>query len=156
PVEAELGKLGIISDFIMSTADASMFLTEPKEAAAFIKKTQVDSLAIAIGTAHGPFKKDPKLAFDRIEEIKEQINIPLVMHGASGIPDKDIKEAVRCGINKININTDIRQVFTAAIKDIFEKKPDTYKIRAYLKPARSAAEELVRKKIELFGSAEKS
>ncbi len=153
-VEAELGKLGVISDLI-STADSSMFLTEPKEAKQFVKDTKVDALAIAIGTAHGPFKKDPKIAHDRIEEIKELIKMPLVMHGASGVPDKDIKEAIERGINKININTEIRQVFSKAIKDKFAGKPDTYKIRAYLEPGRSAVEELVKDKIELFGSVGK-
>ncbi len=155
PVEAELGKLGVISDFIMSTADASMFLTNPKEAARFVKETNVDFLAIAIGTAHGPFKKEPKLDFERMIEIKELLKMPLVMHGASGVPDRDVKRAVECGINKININTDIRQEFSRAIKDVFAKKPDTFKIRAYLEPARNAAEELVKRKIELFGSAGK-
>ncbi|NOQ38389.1 class II fructose-1,6-bisphosphate aldolase [archaeon] len=154
-VEAELGKLGVISDLIMSTADASMFLTNPKEAKKFVKETKVDALAIAIGTAHGPFKNKPKLAFDRIEEIKDLLNMPLVMHGASGVPDCDIKKAIDCGINKININTEIRQVFSEAIKDVFARKPNTYKIRAYLEPARDASEELVKRKIELFGSAGK-
>jgi len=151
-VEAELGKLGVISDLIMSTADASMFLTNPKEAKKFVKETKVDTLAIAIGTAHGPFKNKPKLAFDRIEEIKDILKMPLVMHGASGVPDCDIKRAIDCGINKININTEIRQVFSEAIKDVFARKPNTYKIRAYLEPGRTAAEELVKNKIELFGS----
>ena len=155
PVEAELGKLGVISDFIISTADASMFLTNPQEAKRFVKETKVDSLAIAIGTAHGPFKNKPKLAFDRIEEIKDILKMPLVMHGASGVPDTDIKKSIECGINKININTEIRQEFSKAIKDVFAKKPETYKIRAYLEPGREAAEELVKRKIELFGSAGK-
>ncbi|MBW6462482.1 MAG: class II fructose-1,6-bisphosphate aldolase [DPANN group archaeon] len=155
-VEAELGKLGIISDFIMSTADASMFLTNPEEAKRFVKETKVDALAIAIGTAHGPFKNKPKLAFDLIEEIKALLKMPLVMHGASGVPDQDIKRAVEAGINKININTDIRQAFSASIKNTFARKPDTYKIRAYLDPARTAAEDVVKRKIELFGSAGKA
>jgi len=155
PVEAELGKLGVISDLIMSTADASMFLTNAKEAKQFVDETKVDSLAIAIGTAHGPFKKEPKLDFERMIEIKELLKMPLVMHGASGVPDRDIKRAIECGINKININTEIRQVFSKAIKDVFARKPDTYKIRAYLEPARNASEELVKRKIELFGSADK-
>ena len=87
------------------------------EAKLFVDKTKVDYLAIAVGTAHGVYKGEPKLDFDRIKAIKEAVNIPLVLHGSSGVPNDAIEKAVSLGINKINIDTDLRIAFTDAIKD---------------------------------------
>ena len=100
-VEAELGKIGGTEDHITVDEKNATF-TDPKEAKRFADETNVDSLAIAVGTAHGLYKGEPKLDFDRIKIIKEMTNMPLVLHGSSGVPADSIKKAVSLGINKIN------------------------------------------------------
>ena len=120
-VEAELGRLSGVEDQI-SVDEKDAIYTNPKEAVQFVKETNLDYLAIAIGTAHGKYIGNPELDFDRLDEIKKLVNIPVVLHGASGIPEDSIKRAVSLGVNKINIDTDLRQGFTDAIKNLFEKK----------------------------------
>ncbi|QQY79202.1 fructose-bisphosphate aldolase class II [Keratinibaculum paraultunense] len=151
-VEAELGKIGGTEDNVTVDEREATF-TDPEEAKKFVEETNVDSLAIAVGTAHGLYKGEPKLDFDRIKEIKEITNIPLVLHGSSGVPDESIKKAVSLGINKINIDTDLRVAFTNAIKDFLEKNPDNIDPRKILGPAREAMKEAVVEKMKLFGSA---
>lgn len=151
-VEAELGKIGGTEDNVTVDEREATF-TDPEEAKKFVEETNVDSLAIAVGTAHGLYKGEPKLDFDRIKAIKEIINIPLVLHGSSGVPDESIKKAVSLGINKINIDTDLRVAFTNAIKDFLEKNPDNIDPRKILGPAREAMKEAVVEKMNLFGSA---
>jgi len=151
-VEAELGKIGGTEDNVTVDEREATF-TDPEEAKKFVEETNVDSLAIAVGTAHGLYKGEPKLDFDRIKEIKEITNIPLVLHGSSGVPDESIKKAVSLGINKINIDTDLRVAFTNAIKDFLEKNPDNIDPRKILGPAREAMKKAVVEKMKLFGSA---
>lgn len=151
-VEAELGKIGGTEDDItVDEKDAT--LTDPKEAKTFVDETGVDYLAIAVGTAHGVYKGEPKLDFDRIKVIKELLGIPLVLHGSSGVPADAIKKAVSLGINKINIDTDLRVAFTQAIKDYNEKNPDNIDPRKVLIPAKEAMKEVIKEKMILFGSA---
>ncbi|HHT67819.1 MAG TPA: class II fructose-1,6-bisphosphate aldolase [Limnochordia bacterium] len=151
-VEAELGKIGgVEDDIVVDAADASF--TDPKEAAEFVERTGVDALAIAIGTAHGVYKGEPKLDFKRLEEIAAATDVPLVLHGASGIGDEQIRKAVPFGITKINIDTDLRVAFSQAIKDVLAKNPGEIDPRKILGPARDAMKEVARKKMRLFGSA---
>lgn len=151
-VEAELGKIGgVEDDIVVDAADASF--TDPKDAAEFAERTKVDALAIAIGTAHGVYKGEPKLDFKRLEEIAAITDVPLVLHGASGISDEQIRKAVPHGITKINIDTDLRIAFSQAIKDLLAKKPDEIDPRKILGPARDAMKEVARTKMRLFGSA---
>lgn len=151
-VEAELGKIGgVEDDIVVDAADASF--TDPKEAAEFVERTGVDALAIAIGTAHGVYKGEPKLDFKRLEEIAAANDVPLVLHGASGIGDEQIRKAVPFGITKINIDTDLRVAFSQAIKDVLAKNPGEIDPRKILGPARDAMKEVARKKMRLFGSA---
>ena len=151
-VEAELGKIGgVEDDIVVDAADASF--TDPKEAAEFVERTKVDALAIAIGTAHGVYKGEPKLDFKRLEEIAAITDVPLVLHGASGISDEQIRKAVPHGITKINIDTDLRVAFSQAIKDLLAKKPGEIDPRKILGPARDAMKEVARTKMRLFGSA---
>ncbi|MFS8540625.1 MAG: class II fructose-1,6-bisphosphate aldolase, partial [Tissierellales bacterium] len=112
-VEAELGKIGGTEDDI-TVDELEATFTDPDEAKIFVEETGVDSLAIAVGTAHGVYKGEPKLDFDRIRKIKELVGIPLVLHGSSGVPADSIKKAIEAGINKINIDTDLRIAFTKA------------------------------------------
>jgi fructose-bisphosphate aldolase class II len=151
-VEAELGKIGGVEDDIVVNAREATF-TDPKEAAEFVERTKVDSLAIAIGTAHGVYKGEPQLDFKRLEEIAAITDVPLVLHGASGISDDQIHRAVPHGITKINIDTDLRVAFSQAIKDLLAKNPDEIDPRKILGPAREAMKEVARRKMRLFGSA---
>ncbi|MGI6365671.1 MAG: class II fructose-1,6-bisphosphate aldolase [Bacillota bacterium] len=151
-VEAELGKIGgTEDDIVVSDREASM--TDPGEAKEFVDRTGVDALAVAIGTAHGPYKGEPKLDFERLQKIRDIVDIPLVLHGASGVPEEAIKKAIGIGICKINIDTDLRQAFTAAVVKVLAEKPGEYDPRKLLGPAREALKQVVKQKIALFGSA---
>ncbi|HKL13858.1 MAG TPA: class II fructose-1,6-bisphosphate aldolase [Halanaerobiales bacterium] len=154
-VEAELGKIGGSEDDVKVDEKDAMF-TKPDEAEEFVEKTEVDALAIAIGTAHGVYKGKPELDFDRLEEIKSILNMPLVLHGASGVPEEDIRKAVKLGINKVNVNTAFQQAFTAKIRELFENDPELYDPRKYCGPGRDAISEAVKEKIEMLGSKNKA
>lgn len=150
-VEAELGKIGgTEDDHTLDEREASM--TKPSEAKEFAERTGIDALAIAIGTAHGPYKGKPELDFKRLEEIRAIVNIPLVLHGASGVYDEDIQRAISMGICKININTDFQQAFIGKVRDVLANDSKVYDPRKVLGPAKEAMKEVVRTKIRLFGS----
>ncbi|MCG8499301.1 MAG: class II fructose-1,6-bisphosphate aldolase [Firmicutes bacterium] len=154
-VEAELGRLGGIEDNI-SVDEKDARLTHPDEAVEFVKATGVDYLAIAIGTAHGKYKGKPELDFERLETIKRLLNMPIVLHGASGVGEEDIKKAVSLGINKINIDTDIRVAFTEGVKAVFKNKPEEYDPRKICGPAREDMKEVIKGKMRLFGCSGKA
>ncbi len=150
-VEAELGKIGGTEDnHTVDEREASM--TVPEEAKEFVERTKVDALAIAIGTAHGPYKGKPELDFARLEAIRKLVDIPLVLHGASGVYDEDIQKAISMGICKININTDFQQAFSGKIREILNNDPKVYDPRKILGPGKEAMREKVREKIRLMGS----
>lgn len=170
-VEAELGKLAGIEDAVNVDAREATF-TIPEEAAEFVEKTGVDSLAVAIGTSHGAykFKGEPYLDFERLKKIHELIpNTPLVLHGAStvlpefvqkcnkyggnipgakGVPEDMIREAAKLGVCKVNIDTDLRLAMTAEIRKIFVEKPSEFDPRKYLGPGREAIQKMVQHKIK--------
>lgn len=154
-VEAELGKIGGTEDDI-SVSEADALMTVPEEAKFFVEQTGIDALAIAIGTAHGPYKGEPKLDFARLEKIRQLVEIPLVLHGASGVPEEAIRKAITMGICKINIDTDLRQAFAFAVKDVLAAKPSEYDPRKILGPGKEALKAKVKEKITLFGSAGKA
>ena len=154
-VEAEIGRVGGVEDDISASEEEARYSTV-EEAIEFVKKTEVDSLAVAIGTAHGVYKKAPDLKFDLIEEIAAAVpNTPLVMHGSSGVPEDSIKRAVSLGMCKINIDTDIRQVFVEKMAEIMAADPSEIDPRKILGPAREAAAAIIQEKIRMFGSAGK-
>lgn len=154
-VEAELGRLGGIEDNINVDEKDARF-TSPDEAVKFVAETGVDSLAIAIGTAHGKYKGVPKLDFERLQTIKALIpETPIVLHGASGIPEEDIVKSTKLGVNKINIDTDIRLAFTDAIRG-FLNTSDAFDPRKVMAPAKEAMKAVVMGKIEMFGSTGKA
>lgn len=154
--EAELGRLSGIEDNI-SVSDKDAIYTNPDEAVRFVEETGVDYLAIAIGTAHGKYKGVPKLDFDRLDTIKKLLpNTPIVLHGSSGIPEEDIKKAVSLGVNKINIDTDIRLAFTDAVRKTIVEKPEEFDPRKILGPSKKAMTEVVAEKIRMFGSSGKA
>ncbi len=176
-VEAELGLLAGMEDFVsVSEQDAAM--TQPSQAADFVKQTGCDALAIAIGTRHGAFKmkKESSLDFERLKLIAEATRVPLVLHGASGvpanikrlctqygceissakgIPDAQIKKAVSLGICKVNIDTDLRIAFDAGIRKFLKEKPEVIDPREILKPAKELMSKVARHKMRLFGCAGK-
>ncbi|WP_040477497.1 tagatose-bisphosphate aldolase subunit GatY [Halanaerobium saccharolyticum] len=153
-VEAELGKLvGQEDDIKVSDADSQ--LTDPNLAADFVNRTGIDSLAVAIGTAHGLYKKDPKIDYKRLKAIENNVDVPLVLHGASGVPDKDVKKSIAMGITKVNIATELKIAFSDAVKSYFNENPDANDPRKYLKPGKASMKELVKKKIKLCGSENK-
>ena len=123
PVEAELGKVGGKEDDLEADADTN---TDPVEAEEFVERTGVSSLAVAIGTAHGFYVGTPVLDKPRVSAIKEVVPVPLVLHGASGLSEEDVKECVERGMCKVNFATELRAAYTAAVKKLLEEKPETY------------------------------
>lgn len=154
-VEGELGRIMGTEDEV-AVEEREAFFTDPEEARYFVQKTEVDSLAVSVGTAHGRYKGEPKLDFERLSKIKELVRIPLVLHGASGVPDEAIREAVRRGVRKINIDTEIREAFVGAVRQELAAHPEEIDPRKILGPAREAAVEIIRQKMRLFGCAGKA
>ena len=186
-VEGELGCLGSLETMkgdkedghgAEGTMTREQLLTDPEQAADFVKKTQLDALAIAIGTSHGAYKFSRKptgdiLAIDRIKEIHRRIpNTHLVMHGSSsvpqdllaiinqyggkmketyGVPVEEIQEAIKHGVRKINIDTDIRLAMTGAVRKFLAENPDKFDAREWLKPAREAAKQICKQRYLEFG-----
>ena len=176
-VEAELGRLAGVEEKTVQEKDA--VLTDPDSAKEFVDRTEVEALAVAVGTSHGAykFKTEPRLDFERLRKISTKIDLPLVLHGASsvpswiiekaskygaelkgakGIPEQHIKKAISLGIAKINIDTDLRLAFTATIREVLANSPKEYDPRKILAPAKEAMKEVVKSKMQLFGSSGKS
>lgn len=154
-VEAELGKIGGTEDDI-SVSQRDALFTDPAEAQRFVEETGVDALAVAIGTAHGQYKGIPKLDFERLAKIRERVSVPLVLHGSSGVPDEAVREAIGLGVCKVNIDTNIREAFVLAARQVLEGNPKEIDPRKMLGPAREAATMIIRGKIRVFGSAGKA
>ena len=150
-VEAELGKIGGTEDHI-SVSDRDATFTDPLEAKRFVEETGVDFLAIAVGTAHGVYKGEPKLDYDRIQAIRDIVDVPLVLHGSSGVPYESLKKAITLGVCKINIDTDIRAAFANSVKEFVKDNPEEIDPRKILKPARKAMQEVIKEKMHVFGS----
>ncbi len=174
-VEAEIGAIAGIEDFV-SVEEKDAHLTNPEAALDFAKKTGCDALAIAIGTAHGAYKFKGKthLDLDRLKRIAKLVKLPLVLHGASGVLedvkelaekhgaklgeargvlDEDIKQAIKLGISKINIDTDLRLAFTAGVREAVDDLPKVIDPRKLLEPANLLMREVAMRKMKLFGSA---
>lgn len=150
-VEAELGRLGgQEDDLIVDTADALM--TDPASAAEFVRRTGIDSLAVAIGTAHGLYKAEPKLDFSRLDKIRTVVDIPLVLHGASGVPDEMVRRCIDLGVSKVNVATELKIAFSDAVKQHFADHPDANDPRKYITPGKAAMKQVVMDKIHMCGS----
>ena len=150
-VEAELGKIGGTEDDIHVDERDALF-TKPEEAKEFVERTGVDALAVAIGTAHGQYKGIPELDFPRLEKIRSLVSIPIVLHGSSGVPDEAIVKAIMIGVRKVNIDTNIREAFVQASRDVLNANAKEIDPRKVLGPARDAATLIIREKIRVFGS----
>ncbi len=153
--QGELGRLAGIED-VVRVAGHEAFMTHPDEAAEFVKKTGVDTLAVSIGNVHGIVKMRkgvPKLDLGRLKEIGKKVKVPLVLHGASGIPEKEIKHAIGLGIRIINIDTELRMAFTESLKKTLAADKNIFDPRKVLAPAILAVEKVVEEKTKIFGSA---
>lgn len=151
-VEGELGKIGGTEDDI-SVDEREAFFTDPAEAEQFVRETGIDALAVAIGTAHGPYKGEPVLDFERLAAIKKVVPVPLVLHGASGVPAESIRKAIELGVCKINIDTELRQAFVRGVQRVIREHPDEIDPRKILGPAKEAMKAVVKEKMCLFGCA---
>lgn len=154
PVEAELGKVGGKEDDLDGGEGGGY--TVPSEAAEFVTATGIDSLAVAIGTAHGVYKGTPKLDVERLSEIREAVSVPLVLHGTSGVPDDAVKECICRGICKVNYATDLRIAFSNGVKEVLGANPDTIDPKKYNACGRDKVKEYVMGKMEVCGSAGKA
>lgn len=154
PVEAELGKVGGKEDDL-DGGEGSAY-TDPEEARVFVERTGVDSLAVAIGTAHGLYKGEPKLDLDRLSEIAAVVDIPLVLHGASGVPDETVKKAIERGICKVNYATELRIAYSEGVKDVLGKNPETIDPKKYGLSGIEKVKEFVKAKMTTCGCVGKA
>lgn len=147
-VEAELGRLGGQEDDLV-VDEADSFFTDPKAAKEFAEKTGIDSLAVAIGTAHGLYAAEPKIDFERLEQIREVVDIPLVLHGASGIPEADVRRCIELGCTKVNIATELKIPFSSHLREYLVQHPEANDPRKYMEPAKAAMKAVVAEKIKM-------
>jgi len=151
-VEAELGRLGGQEDDLM-VEEGDSFFTDPVVAKHFVESTRIDSLAVAIGSAHGLYQGEPKLDFTRLGQIRQQVDIPLVLHGASGIPEGMVRRAIGLGICKVNVATELKIAFASAVKEYFSEHPDANDPRKYIVPGKLAMQKVVEEKMPILDNA---
>lgn len=145
-VEAELGKLvGQEDDLIVEAKDAAY--TDPDTVVEFVERTGVDTLAVAIGTGHGVYETKPDLDFERLETIKNLIDIPIILHGASGISKEDVQKCISLGCAKVNISTELKIPFSTALRQYLIEHPNESDTRKYMAPAKQKMKEAAIEKI---------
>lgn len=145
-VEGELGTIGGKEE---GDTDMEASYTKVSEAEEFVRRTNVSTLAIGVGTAHGVYKGEPKINVQRIREIHEAIETPLVLHGASGLSDEVLRDCIAAGISKINFATELRQAYTNGIKAEFAKAPEVFDPKIYMRGAIDEIKEVIRAKIKI-------
>ena len=150
-VEAELGRLGGVEDDMEVDAE-SAFLTSPVEALQFAQQTGIDSLAVAIGTAHGLYTQRPKIDFARLEKIRNIVDIPLVLHGASDVSDADVRRTIELGVCKVNVATELKIAFAGAVRKWFIDNPEGNDPRYYMRIGMDAMKAVIRDKIYVCGA----
>lgn len=148
-VEAELGTVGGTEDGIVVSQD-EVFYTDPKDAIEFVKETGIDALAVAIGTNHGQYMSKTDISFDQLEKIKDAVNIPLVIHGGTGVKDDDVKKVIDLGIRKFNVGTELLVGWNRTSKENYETHKENISNRDNVVPALETIEEIVQRKIKLF------
>ncbi|MBR4889195.1 MAG: tagatose-bisphosphate aldolase subunit GatY [Clostridia bacterium] len=153
PVEAELGMVGGKEDDMEAEKD---IYTNPDQAREFVERTGISSLAVAIGTAHGVYTAEPRLDVERLSQIRAKVDVPLVLHGASGLTDEAVQECIRRGICKVNFATELRQAYTNAVRKVLAEQPDAFDPKVYGKAGREAVKQLVMNRILVCGSAGKA
>ena len=154
PVEGELGKVGGKEDDLVNGDDNPY--TDPQEAKEFVERTQVDSLAVGIGTSHGVYKGIPKVNVDCLSAIHAVVDIPLVLHGTSGIPDEQVRECVKRGICKVNYATDLRIAYTKGMKSYIAANPEEFDPKKYSAAGMEEVKKYVMQAMEVIGSTGKA
>lgn len=149
PVEAELGSVGGKEDNHTGTSA----YTDPAQAAAFVARTGIAALAVAIGTAHGVYQGVPKLDIERLKAIRSAVSLPLVLHGASGVPEEAVKACIALGICKVNYATELRQAYTQGVRSALAAHPEAFDPKLYGRAGGQAVEAVVRQRIVVCGSA---
>lgn len=152
-VEGEVGQVKYPEDWKKANG---LIMTNPHEAADFVRRTGVAAFAPAVGNSHGLPRPGERIHFDLLANIRKVVKVPLVLHGASGMTPGALQKAIHLGICKINIDTDLRLAFSAALKKELRQEPKAYDPRQILLPARSAVMEIVKKKMIIFGSKGKA
>ena len=152
-VEAELGTVGGQEDDVVAEG---VIYADPQECKELVEKTGIDCLAPALGSVHGPYKGEPNLGFAEMEEIKNLTNMPLVLHGGTGIPEADIKKSISLGTSKINVNTENQIAFAAKVREVLAADAEVYDPRKFIGPGRDAIKATVIGKIREFGSSNKA
>lgn len=153
-VEAELGRVGAQDSGVITDPEKAYAI--PSECDQLVRETGVDCLAPALGSVHGPYKGEPNLGYDRMKEVMELTGVPLVLHGGTGIPTKDIQKAISLGSAKINVNTESQIAATKAVREVLNNDGQLYDPRKFLGPAREAIKETVKGKMREFGSSGKA
>lgn len=153
--EGEIGKIGGTEDDI-TVDEKDALITTTEEAISFVEKTNVDYLAVSIGTAHGIYQETPKLRLDRLKEITSAVAKPIVLHGGSDIPDKQVKLAISLGVAKINVDTELRQAFTKGVQKAFQQDPNNFVLADTLGLGKKYMKEIVKEKIKVFNSTGKA
>ena len=155
-VEAELGTIG--NNGSAEGGSANIIYTDPNQAEEFVKETGIDTLAVAIGTAHGLYPKDmtPKLNIELLKELNERIDIPFVLHGGSGNPDSEVSEAVKYGVAKVNLSSDLKSVFFDALREILTKNPEMYEPGDVFPEANDKVKEVVKHKLHVLNTIGKA
>ncbi|MEG0825858.1 MAG: class II fructose-1,6-bisphosphate aldolase [Bacilli bacterium] len=151
-VEGEIGHIGGVEDGVIN----EILYTNVKEAKMFYENTNIDFLAPALGSVHGLYNGEPKLAMDRMLQISQELQIPLVLHGGTGISDELIKKAISCGINKLNINTELQIIWTNEVRKFLDNDVKVYDPRKIIKSGELALKNAVINKIEILGSKNKA
>lgn len=147
-VEAEVGHIGGTEDNITATSSNATL----EDCLTLVNGTGIDSLAPALGSVHGLYKGDPNLDFETMAEINDNLEIPLVLHGGTGIPDYDIKKAISCGISKININTELQIAWHEAVKTFINENPNAYDPRKVIGSGKDSMKAKIKEKVEMFNN----
>ncbi|WP_172257611.1 class II fructose-1,6-bisphosphate aldolase [Saccharibacillus deserti] len=151
-VEAEVGTVGGQEDDVIG----GIQYADLNECVRIVKETGIDTLAPALGSVHGPYHGEPNLGFKEMEEIRDAVNLPLVLHGGTGIPTHDIQKSISLGTSKINVNTENQIAFARVVREVLAAKPDAYDPRTFIVPGRDAIKATVIGKIKEFGSSNKA
>lgn len=152
-VEAEIGRISGTEDGL-TIAEKEAKMTDPSQAAEFVRETQVDALAVTIGNVHGKYQSEPKLDFKRLAAIRKEVDVPLVLHGASGLPDTMISQSIQLGVCKFNVNTEVREAYLDVLKSSNSlSSPDLLEL---MKKAIAAMQLVVEEKLQIFGSVGKA
>ncbi|WP_172200810.1 class II fructose-1,6-bisphosphate aldolase [Saccharibacillus qingshengii] len=151
-VEAEVGTVGGQEDDVIG----GIMYADLDECVRIVKETGIDTLAPALGSVHGPYLGEPNLGFKEMEEIRNAVNLPLVLHGGTGIPTHDIQKSISLGTSKINVNTENQIAFARVVREVLAAKPDAYDPRTFIVPGRDAIKATVIGKIKEFGSSNKA